>query len=127
MFSERREVKIIDFGMSKVLAPGEYTQIGCGSVAFSAPEVLQCLPYDQKADIWSLGMILHFMLTRQLPFVKENTDNTVQAVVHTPYKSDFVEWKNISKVAKDLVDSILQHKDARQRPTISQVLASKWL
>lgn len=64
MLSEDLKIKIVDFGLSAVLAPGELATVSCGSFAYTAPEILLSLPHDCKSDIWSLGSILFEMLTR---------------------------------------------------------------
>lgn len=74
MLTENSEIKIVDFGFSTVLAPGELATSLCGSLAYSAPEILLELPHDSKADIWSLGVILFYMLTKKLPFIREDKE-----------------------------------------------------
>ena len=39
-----------------------------GTLNFKAPELLNNDPYDMKADIWSLGVLLYFLVTGKLPF-----------------------------------------------------------
>ena len=75
-------LKIADFGMARTLASGgqNLAATQCGSPAFMAPEVLllrrestiasgiskKNRTYDDKADLWSVGCILYFMLTKSL-------------------------------------------------------------
>lgn len=52
--------KIGDFGFAKVVE--ETTKTNCGTTLYMAPEVLAILPYDFKADIWSLGVVFFQMI-----------------------------------------------------------------
>lgn len=46
-------LKIIDFGLSNSLAGKEFLDTQCGSMAYSAPELLCKKPYGKEVDIWS--------------------------------------------------------------------------
>jgi SNF-related kinase len=64
-------VKLTDFGMSAKLSPGNNDLLTtmCGSLLYSAPEVLLQEPYiGPLADLWSLGVVLFLMVAGALPF-----------------------------------------------------------
>lgn len=65
--SEEAEPKILDFGLSKIIGP----QVKCkefhGTLYYAAPEVLLNKDYDNKVDIWALGVICYSLLIGQLP------------------------------------------------------------
>ncbi len=73
---EGEVVKVLDFGIVKILSTDslldlqKITMTGnlLGTPAYIAPERLQNLPYDSKADIYSLAIVIYTMLTGQLPF-----------------------------------------------------------
>ena len=56
-------IKIMDFGLSKILGPDEKVTDGFGTLSFVAPEVLIRQPYNRQIDIWSVGVILYYMLS----------------------------------------------------------------
>merc|ERR1740121_3506505 len=67
--SERREgphvlydVKISDFGLSKSIGLGQANHSSVGTMRYAAPEVLDGRPYDFRADLWSLGVLLYVLL-----------------------------------------------------------------
>ncbi len=62
--------KLSDFGIAKALAASEYTQTGqmVGSVAYSAPEVLEGGSATPASDIYSLGCLLYEMVCGKAPF-----------------------------------------------------------
>lgn len=41
----------------------------CGTSYYMAPEIMMEKPHDYKSDIWSLGVILYFMMFRKFPFL----------------------------------------------------------
>lgn len=56
------EIKIADFGFSKLLTNEEFTETMLGSPLNMAPEVLGGTQYNSKADIWSIGVVFYEML-----------------------------------------------------------------
>ena len=64
-------IKIIDFGLSKVMLSDELLFEKCGTPSFVAPEVLTYQGYDSKVDIWSAGCILGELL---LNFIELNQE-----------------------------------------------------
>jgi serine/threonine protein kinase len=66
--TEVHQVKLADFGLSKIIVPGEVMFESCGTPAYVAPEVLRKQGYQNEVDIWSTGVILYTMLARALPF-----------------------------------------------------------
>ena len=63
-----REVKLIDFGLSKVLFPSEKTNECCGTVSYTAPEIFEGIRYTNKIDIWSFGIMAYILEFKKLPF-----------------------------------------------------------
>lgn len=63
-------VKVSDFGLSKIVNEDTVMKTICGTPFYVAPEIFdeRIKKYDQKVDIWSLGVILFYMLARELPF-----------------------------------------------------------
>ena len=71
MIDKSGNAKLIDFGFVGLerKESQNYMQTFCGSLFYSPPEMLKKEPYiGHSCDIWSLGIVLHFMLDGNLPF-----------------------------------------------------------
>ena len=55
-------IKLSDFGLAVQLKPGEKLFESCGSPNYMAPERLTGEGYDEKSDIWSLGVLLYILI-----------------------------------------------------------------
>ena len=121
----KSQLKIIDFGLSKVL--NEIDQIMKGEVGtlyYMAPEVIMG-NYNEKCDVWSCGVILYIMLSGNPPFYSKNEEKLKQKICSMKYNFDLPAFEKISEDAKDLIKKILVK--AEERPTIAQVLQSTWV
>jgi Tol biopolymer transport system component len=82
-------VKILDFGLAKLqqsLDEGPARQptmsgVIVGTAAYMAPEQIRGENVDARADLFALGVMLHEMLTRQHPFLRASTFETLHAVL----------------------------------------------
>lgn len=52
-----------------------------------SPEVLNCVPYNPKSDIWQLGVLLYKMTMLQQPFTGDNIPELRETVMHCKYPS----------------------------------------
>ena len=66
LITEDNRAVVIDWGLADA---GQPRQV-CGSPYYAAPEQLEGQVADQRADVYSLGVVLYFMLARQLPFAR---------------------------------------------------------
>jgi serine/threonine protein kinase len=66
-FDEEMNVRLFDFGMARKVSECDSEEI-CGSPRYMAPEVMQCLGYTPKVDVYSFGILLYELCTLELPF-----------------------------------------------------------
>lgn len=139
--STRPQAKVVDFGLayraanSKCLDGVRLAQC-CGSPAFVAPEVLwaQHDPstdtggryYGKECDVWSLGVILFYMLSGYLPFEGHTMSELITRVAHAVYNFTDPAWGHVSEEAIDLVGGLLEPEPVL-RLTIDEALQHPWL
>ncbi|GFQ06940.1 calcium-dependent protein kinase 2 [Phtheirospermum japonicum] len=122
---EDSDMKMIDFGLSVFLKPGELFSDVVGSPEYMAPEVLVDR-YGPEADVWSAGVILYILLCGMLPFWGESDDEIFQGVLHGDIDFSSDPWPNVSESAKDLVKRMLE-RNPKRRITAHQVLCHPWV
>jgi calcium-dependent protein kinase len=101
------EVKLIDFGLSKrFFGKAQHMHTMVGTPYYVAPEVLKG-DYDERCDVWSLGVIMYILLCGYPPF--EGNDN--KAIFQKILKSEVIfeesEWKDISFSCISLIYGML--------------------
>ena len=118
-------IKIMDFGLSKIVGPKEGLIEGYGTLSYVAPEVLMREPYNKEIDIWSLGIILYFMLCGHFPFQGNKETIVAKNIVYQPVNFDDEEWENRSKKVIDLIERSLEKKPSK-RISIEEFLKHPW-
>ena len=70
MVTEDGSIKVMDFGIARVLGTARMTKQGniIGTIEYMSPEAIQGQEVDARADIYSLGILLYEMLTGRIPF-----------------------------------------------------------
>ena len=71
--TENAYIRLLDFGLSKIINPTEKCTEPYGTLSYVAPEVLTEKPYDQRVDLWSIGIITYLLLCVCLPFVDDHS------------------------------------------------------
>jgi hypothetical protein len=118
-------IKIMDFGLSKIVSTQEKMVDGYGTLSYVAPEVLLRTPYNKEVDIWSMGVILYYMLCGHLPFKGNKEVIIAEKIVNDDLEFDEDEWEVRSKKVRDLITSCLK-KEPEERITIDEFLNHPW-
>ena len=122
---EDADLRILDFGFSKIIGPDEKCTEHYGTLNYVAPEVLLDEPYGKEVDLWSLGDITYLMLSGSLPFDDKDEKEVERKTVAEPppYKGSI--WKKISPEARDFIKRLLE-KDPKKRMNIKEALQHEW-
>ncbi|ORX59419.1 Pkinase-domain-containing protein [Hesseltinella vesiculosa] len=119
------KVKIADFGLSKVVWD-KTTMTPCGTVGYTAPEIVKDQRYSKSVDMFALGCVLYTMLCGFPPFYDEDIADLTQKVAKCQYEFLSPWWDVISDGAKDLISHTLC-MNPRKRYTIQQFLDHPWM
>jgi serine/threonine protein kinase len=60
-------LKLADFGISKIVSE-ETLLTNCGTPVYMAPEIWGGKPYTLKVDVWSIGIVMYYLLSGAHPF-----------------------------------------------------------
>ncbi|CAG0916773.1 unnamed protein product [Notodromas monacha] len=118
-------LKIADFGFARFLQDGVMAATLCGSPMYMAPEVIMSLPYDSKADLWSLGTIIYQCLVGKAPFQATSPPALKQFYEKSPNLKPKLPPKT-SPELKDLLMRMLR-RDAKDRMDFDELLRHSFL
>ncbi|XP_054286408.1 SNF-related serine/threonine-protein kinase-like [Macrosteles quadrilineatus] len=116
-------VKLTDFGFSNRFCPGQKLETSCGSLAYSAPEILLGDSYDAPAvDVWSLGVILYMLVCGQAPFQEANDSETLTMIMDCKYTVP----SHVSDGCRRLIGRMLV-RQPEKRATLEEIASDSWL
>eukprot|EP00005_Dracoamoeba_jomungandri_P012224 CAMPEP_0174267920 /NCGR_PEP_ID=MMETSP0439-20130205/35429_1 /TAXON_ID=0 /ORGANISM="Stereomyxa ramosa, Strain Chinc5" /LENGTH=292 /DNA_ID=CAMNT_0015355737 /DNA_START=74 /DNA_END=952 /DNA_ORIENTATION=+ len=126
--SDSTEIKLADFGLSKILGPDSMMQTACGTPIFVAPEVLMGEGYDKAVDCWGIGIIMYILLCGYPPFFDdgENMSELFDQILTGSFEFADPYWTDISDEAKDLISRLLV-VDHSARYTTEECLNHPWI
>lgn len=118
---------LIDFGFCEFSAPNQKSTRWDGTPEYASPEVLLNLPFDtQKADVYSLGVVLFILLTGLFPFELKKRCKMLQrgGKPKVDWTKDYYPY--LSATVKHLLDKMLE-ADPDKRITLQGVLNHPWM
>ena len=116
-------VKICDFGVCRILQPGDIMYEHCGTPAYIAPEIFKDEGYEGfSCDIWSAGVTLYYMLAGVQPFKANKIEDLKEIIL----KGKFEKIEDVSNEANDLIKGMLEF-NPNKRFTIEDILKHPWL
>jgi len=125
--SATADIRLLDFGLSKIVGNDEKCTEPYGTLSFVAPEVLQGKPYDKSVDLWSIGIITFLLLCGYMPFDDKHSEREIaRQTIQDPVPYENKIWSKLSPEAKIFVDGLLQKKPEK-RYTIKEVLEHPWI
>ena len=123
--SDDADLKIVDFGLSKIIGPNETSLDPFGTLSYVAPEVLLQKPYGKEVDLWSLGVISYLLLSRVLPFDDEDDKEIARQTIQDAADFSFHPWEKVSKAGIECTKALLE-KNRHKRPGLEEVLNMAW-
>ncbi|KAG0176742.1 hypothetical protein DFQ28_000066 [Apophysomyces sp. BC1034] len=118
-------VKLADFGLSKVIWDNS-TLTPCGTVGYTAPEIVRDQRYSKAVDMWAIGCVLYTLLSGFPPFYDESIRALTDKVAKGQYTFLSPWWDPISDEAKDLIRNLLC-VNPTERYTINEFFEHPWI
>lgn len=118
-------LKLIDFGFSRYTTNNRKMKLGCGTLAYMAPEILTGTGYTNKCDLWSVGVVVFILLFGYMPFHGKH-DDICQAITRGRFYVKREAWKHLSPQAKAFVEALLV-VDPDKRLSACQAIAHPWI
>ncbi|XP_026538619.1 serine/threonine-protein kinase 17A [Notechis scutatus] len=119
------EIRIVDFGLSRIMRNNEELREIMGTPEYVAPEILSYEPISTATDMWSIGVLTYVMLTGVSPFLGNDKQETFLNIsqINVNYSEDF---DLVSEPAVDFIKSLLIKKPEK-RATAEECLLHSWL
>ncbi|KAM4705661.1 serine/threonine-protein kinase 17A [Rhinophrynus dorsalis] len=119
------DIKLVDFGLSRILNNNEELREITGTPEYVAPEILSYEPISTATDMWSIGVLAYVMLTGTSPFLGDDKQQTFLNIsqINISYTDDDFE---ISESAVDFIKALLVRKPGN-RATAEDCLQHPWL
>ena len=125
---KEKKIKIIDFGISKkTFQRGNRRDMLTiiGAQFYLAPEVYIGGGYDERVDLWALGVTIYKLVAGYTPFESEYHSATVTNILKGELKFEDKIWMRYSPFLKDFVSRLLKDRDHRM--TLRQAETHLWL
>ena len=120
-------LKLIDFGLASntLISINEKKKSAVGTPYYMSPEIIDG-NFDAKTDIWSLGVIIHQMLTGKFPFEHNKNEDLFQVIKNKKFDPEILYKADCSEEVIDLVQKTLE-KDPSKRLSTQQCLEHPWI
>lgn len=119
-------IKLVDFGFAEMFNPSKGMKDVLGTPLFIAPEIISDKKYNDKADIWSLGVVVYFLIWGHPPFDGDDRSELFSCIKSGIYSFGGRIWKCVSKDCKDFISKCLI-KDLKVRHSAEELLEHPWI
>lgn len=124
LLTDEFNIKLTDFGFAKQFDQNSLISTLCGSPMYMAPEIINKKDYDNKSDLWSVGIILYQMVYGTVPY---NVNNFLDLIKNVNSKEIQYNINDI-KVSDNCINLMigLLTKDPKHRITWEEFFNHKW-
>ena len=128
LINENNEIKLTNFSCCTEIKDKKLTTIIKNKVEYISPEMIREQPYNQSIDIWSIGVLLYYILHGYSPFgsIEDNVnyDEIIRNIIIDKFKID--NKLNLSNECIDLINKLLEF-DCDKRINIKEILIHPWI
>ena len=123
LMTREYEIKIIDFGFGMYNPENQLQNFFCGTPNYMPPEIAFKKPYvGQKADLWSLGVLIYKLYCADFPFKGKNEKELYKSIKRGRFTFASYTPDYIRRIIVKMIDL-----DPNKRLTCENVLSSSWL
>lgn len=120
-------IKLSDFGLSITLGRDDnFMSQTCGTPMYMAPEVIDEKGYSKQCDVWSIGVIMYFVLCGHPPFYAASEQDLYAMIREAKPTFSEEPWNDLPPTAKSLVASMLK-PDPASRISAKEILDHAWI
>ncbi|XP_060920392.1 serine/threonine-protein kinase 17A [Labrus mixtus] len=120
------DIKIVDFGLSRMVSSHQELREIMGTPEYVAPEILNYEPISTATDMWSIGVLAYVMLTGISPFLGEDKQETFLNISQLNVSYTEEELQQLDQAALPFIQMLLR-KQPQDRATAEQCLKHSWL
>jgi serine/threonine protein kinase len=127
LITQNDGVKVADFGLAKAIVDvGTSTEAGrlIGSASYVSPEQAQGLPLTPASDLYSLGVVLHRVVTGRLPFEGASPIAVAVAHVTAPAPAEYELAREMSPALASIVARLLRKVPAERYTSATELAAA---
>ena len=116
-------VKLCDYGWASYLSKGQFCSAYCGTPEYVSPEVIKKYPYNEKVDIWGIGVLIFELVFGYPPFTSNFNEDRFNNI-----KEGKINWpKDLNDMElKDLIEKILK-VNPKDRISLDEIEKHQWL
>jgi len=116
------DIRIIDFGLGReFVQDNSCMKTRCGSIHYVSPEIIKGNGYSEKAEIWSLGIVLYALQTKKMLFAGENYNLVMNQILdYVPY------FEHMNKDTIEVLTRMMDKND-QTRISIEELLDSQYV
>jgi serine/threonine protein kinase len=109
MITHEGKIKLMDFGISRVIENPGITSTGqiLGSPAYMSPEIIKGKPAGKKSDIFSLGILLYQLSTGESPFYGSNTHAVLVKIAEVEYEDPEAKKPDMGVHCANLIQTFI--------------------
>jgi len=123
--TDNAEIRILDFGLGKIIGPNETCSEPYGTITYCAPEIILSQPYTKDVDCWSIGVLTYVLLYGRYPFWGKGKPMIRNKIINSKPEYKGYNIEKISDEAKKFIHKFLK-KNPNKRMKIQEALDHKW-
>jgi serine/threonine protein kinase/Flp pilus assembly protein TadD len=123
MLTPQQQVKVMDFGLARIMGSSHVTVPGSliGSFAYMSPEQVEGGDVDPRSDIFSFGILLYQMITGVLPFQGKTVAELLSSIVRKNPPLLKTHRQDVSEAYQQIVDKALAKEPSKRYKSMKEL------